>query len=468
MIQNQASFDYNDLFVIFGENNLVNISNSISTSDVVIDSRKVKEGSIFVALKGEKLDAHDKIEDAFNSAAAICLVSEEWYFKSKDKFQNSSFIIAKDNLAALGKLANYHRNRFSYPLIAVGGSNGKTSTKEMIACVLSEKFNVLKTYENYNNLLGVPLMLLSMNDSYNIVVLELGTNQPGEMFELGKICKPDHALITNIGKEHLEFLIDIDGVELEETSILGEVRAGGFAFINYDDERLKRYGHILDKFLTYGTNKDAGLVAEIELDDNLKPSIKFKYDERELIVNLKTFGIGSAKNAIAAAAVAFKFDLNDEEIKNGLEKFEPLLSKSYGRMAIENYGNVTIINDCYNANPSSMELALENLKLLKSDKTKIAVLGDMRELGETSIEEHYNIIKIASQSADIVCLVGDDMNNAFEMYEIESNVTVFESKSDIVNFLDNIIDDSLVVLVKGSRGMKMEEVVENLRPIGNN
>ena len=151
MIQNQASFDYNDLFVIFGENNLVNISNSISTSDVVIDSRKVKEGSIFVALKGEKLDAHDKIEDAFNSAAAICLVSEEWYFKSKDKFQNSSFIIAKDNLAALGKLANYHRNRFSYPLIAVGGSNGKTSTKEMIACVLSEKFNVLKTHENLVN-----------------------------------------------------------------------------------------------------------------------------------------------------------------------------------------------------------------------------------------------------------------------------------------------------------------------------
>jgi UDP-N-acetylmuramoyl-tripeptide--D-alanyl-D-alanine ligase len=220
----------------------------------------------------------------------------------------------------------------------------------------------------------------------------------------------------------------------------------------------------LDKFLTYGTDKDAGVVAEIELDDNLQPTITLKYEERELIVNLKTFGIGSAKNAIAAAAVAFKFDLNDEEIKNGLEKFEPLLSKSYGRMAVENYGNLTIINDCYNANPSSMELALENLKLMKSDRTKVAVLGDMRELGETSLDEHHYIIEMASKIADIVCIVGEEMDNAFEMFEFESNVTVFENKEDIANFLDNIIDDGLIVLVKGSRGMKMEEVIERLRP----
>jgi UDP-N-acetylmuramoyl-tripeptide--D-alanyl-D-alanine ligase len=464
MIQNQASFDYNDLVVIFGEENLVNVSNSISTIDVVIDSRLVKQGSIFVALKGEKLDAHEKINDAFISDAALCIVSQEWYDNNKNNFQNNSFIKVNDTLIALGKLATYHRNRFSYPIIAVGGSNGKTSTKEMIACVLNEKFRVLKTYENFNNLLGVPLMLLSMNENYDVVVLELGTNQPGEMFELGKICKPDNVIITNIGKEHLEFLIDIDGVELEETSILGEVRSGGFAFINYDDERLKRYGHILDKFLTFGTDKDAGVVAEIELDDNLQPTIKLKYEDRELSVNLKTFGIGSAKNAIAAAAVAFKFELSNEEIKRGLEKFEPLLSKSYGRMAVENYGNLTIINDCYNANPSSMELALENLKLMKSDRTKVAVLGDMRELGETALEEHHHIIEMASKIADIVCIVGEEMDNAFEMFEFESNVTVFENKEDIANFLDNIIDDGLILLVKGSRGMKMEEVIERLRP----
>lgn len=465
MIQNQASFDYNDLLVIFGEENLINIPTSISTNDVVIDSRLVKKGSIFVALKGEKLDAHEKVVDAINSGASICIISQDWYDKNKSNIQNNCLIKVSDTLAALGKLATYHRNRFSYPIIAVAGSNGKTSTKEMIACVLSEKYKVLKTYENFNNLLGVPLMLLSMNEKYDVVVLELGTNQPGEMFELGKICRPDNVLITNIGKEHLEFLIDIDGVEMEETSILGEVRAGGFAFINYDDERLKRYGHILDKFLTYGTDKEAGVVAEIKLDDNLQATLNLKYEERELTVNLKTFGIGSAKNAIAAAALAFKFELSDEEIKRGLEKFQPLLSKSYGRMAVENYGNFTIINDCYNANPSSMELALENLKLMKSDRTKVAVLGDMRELGETALEEHHLIIEMASKIADIVCLYGDEMDNAFEMFEFDSNVTVFQNKDDIANFLDNIVGDGLIVLVKGSRGMRMEEVIENLRPV---
>ncbi|HRP02995.1 MAG TPA: UDP-N-acetylmuramoyl-tripeptide--D-alanyl-D-alanine ligase [Candidatus Kapabacteria bacterium] len=464
MIQNQASFSYSDLFVIFGEDKLINVPHNIHTNDVVIDSRQVKEGSIFIALIGENIDAHSKVNEAFLNGASLCIVHKYWYDKNKPEFEDKPFILCNDTIEALGQLANYHRNRFEYPIIAVCGSNGKTTTKEMIASVLGEKLKVLKTFENYNNLLGVPLMLLSMNETYDIAVLELGTNQPGEIYQLGKICQPDNALITNIGKEHLEFLQDIDGVEYEETAIFGEVRDGGFAFVNYDDERLKNYGHILDKFMTYGTSKDAEVSAEIELDDNLKPTLKIKYSDFITTIKLNTFGIGTAKNAIAAVAVGFEFGLSPEQITKGLENFNQDLLHSYGRMAIENYNSLTIINDCYNANPASMELALENLKLLNTSKTKIAILGDMRELGDTSIEEHHSIINCAANSADIVCLIGNDMNNAFEMYEYSNNVTVFENKEDIVSFVQHVLNDGLVILVKGSRGMKMEEVIELLRP----
>lgn len=463
MIQNFASFNYSELYVIFGGKNLINILESISTTDVVIDSRKAQTGSIFVALVGEHIDGHSKVSNAFENGAAICIVNQQWYDSNYQNYPNQSFIVVKDTLKSLGDLANFHRNRFSLSIIAVTGANGKTSTKEMIASVLSEKYKVLKTFENYNNMIGLPLMLLSLDNSYEVAVLELGTNHPGEIYELGKISKPDHALVTNIGKEHLEFLIDLDGVELEETSIFGEVRAGGVAYVNYDDVRLKKYGHILDKFITYGTDKEANLVAEIELDEYLKPKISIKYENHNVVLELNTFGLASARNAIAAAAVAFNFDLNIEQIKYGLEKFQPLLSHNYGRMALEQFNNLIIINDCYNANPSSMEIALENIQNIKDTRQKIAILGDMKELGDSSLEEHKNIIEFASKSSDIVCIIGEEMNNAFEMFEFDSNIMLFDTKEDIVNFVNTIADNGLIILVKGSRSMKMEDIIEQLR-----
>ena len=246
MIENLAEFSAFELAVIFDERNLINFDLNNSYKGISIDTRKISENNIFVALKGEKLDSHDKIKEAFDKGAGACIVEKDWYNLNNNEFENYSFIVTKDNVEALGKLANFHRNRFDYPIVAVAGSNGKTTTKEMIAHVLSTKFNVLKTHENFNNLLGVPLMLLTMNENFNIAVLELGTNQPGEIFTLSKMVQPSHVIITNIGKEHLEFLIDLDGVELEETSIFADIRNDGFAFINHDDERLSKYSQIIE------------------------------------------------------------------------------------------------------------------------------------------------------------------------------------------------------------------------------
>jgi UDP-N-acetylmuramoyl-tripeptide--D-alanyl-D-alanine ligase len=462
MIENYAECNVFALAVIFGEKNLINIDYNSTFKGISIDTRKIAANNIFIALKGEKLNGHDKINEAFDKGASVCIIEKEWYDLNKNDLENFRLIISNDNVEALGKLANFHRQRFDYPIVAVAGSNGKTTTKEMIAHVLSVKFNVLKTHENFNNLLGVPLMLLTMNDTFNLAVLELGTNQPGEIFSLTKMVQPTHVIITNIGKEHLEFLIDLDGVELEETSIFTDIRNDGFVFINYDDDRLKKYTKIIENYMTYGIGEGVALKADISLDESLKPIIQFKYEERSFGVQMNTAGYTSALNAIAATAIGFHFGLNDEEITLALESFQPLLFHGYGRMAIENIRNFTLINDCYNANPSSMCAALENLSNAKTQGKKIAVLGDMRELGDSAPTEHIEMLKQASVVSDFVYITGNEFYKAFCSLNSFENILFFDSKTELADKLKNMIKANDIILVKGSRGMKMEEVIEKL------
>lgn len=463
MIKNNAQFDYFDLNVIFDDDELININRDFVSSNVVIDSRKVDDGSIFVALKGEKVDGHSMVRDAFENGAIACIVDKVWYNENKDLFEWKAFIITEDNLESLGKLANHHRLRFDIPIIAIGGSNGKTSTKEMMATMFSVKYNVLKTYENFNNLLGVPLMLLSLDKSYDIAILELGTNQIGEMYKLGKLVKPTHVLITNIGKEHLEFLIDIDGVEMEETSLFGEVRSNGYGFLNIDDSRLKNYFNVLEKYVTYGTSDNAHIWGEISINDNLHPDIIIHHKSDSFEINLKSYGLISAKNAIACAAVGIHFGMSNAMVKRGLEDFVPVLLHDYGRMVVEKLEDFVIINDCYNANPSSMESALDMLKSFDDNSKKIAILGDMKEMGENSILEHKIVLDYAQQICDMVLIVGSDMSNTFEMYEFESKVVSFENNDELINFLDFVDKSNSIILVKGSRSMKLEEVILKLK-----
>lgn len=429
-------------------------------SNISIDTRKIQKGEAFVALRGENYDGHNFIQSAFESGASIAFVEESW-FKENSNF-DYPLIVVEDTTKVLGEIANFHRQKFEIPIIAIAGSNGKTTTKDFIAHLLSQRYNVLKTESNFNNQIGVPLTLLKLNNLNDIAVIEIGTNKPGEIAYLCDIVEPNHGLITNIGKEHLEFFVDLDGVEQEETTLFGYLlRKDGFVFLNIDDPRLIKYSRILGKFLSYGTNDDAFVKSSISFDDLLYPEIKFLTQGRNFLVKLRTQGISPALCSIPAVAVAIFFELSIDEITAGLDSFELDSSRTYGRMLIKNLNGITIINDTYNANPSSMDLALRTIEMIKTSGRRIGVLGDMKELGDSSLNEHKALIMEASQKLDLVVLFGDEMESAFKQLIFKNeNVIFLHKKEDIIRYLNTIVGSGDVILFKASRGVRLEEVVE--------
>ncbi len=459
MLKNKASFTGAELLSIFGNGNVICNDSGFEASGVSIDTRTIEAGNIFVALEGERIDGHSKVGEAFAKGAAVAVVRAEWYERNKEALAGKIIITAEDTIESLGQLGKYHRNRFDFPVIAIGGSNGKTTTKEMTAHLLAEKFTVLKTYENFNNQIGLPLMLLRFGDEYDIAVLELATNRPGEIAYLANLAGPTHGLVTNIGKEHLEGFIDLDGVEMEEAFLLGYIRKhGGIAFINADDERLSRYIPVLEKRVMFGSVENPGLTAKIEFDNKIRPILTLLFEGREVKAQLSSYGMASALNAIAAAAVGLKLELDDEQIKHGLESFRPLKGHGYGRMFLEEKNGLTILNDCYNANPSSMKMALETLAMYPANGRRIAVLGDMREMGDASADEHIGTLSYAAEKADLVLVTGDEMLKAAA--EINSRkVRSYGTKAELSAWLEDNATPDDIILVKGSRGMKMEEVV---------
>ncbi|MCX7735652.1 MAG: UDP-N-acetylmuramoyl-tripeptide--D-alanyl-D-alanine ligase [Candidatus Kapabacteria bacterium] len=463
MLINLAEFNTYELSVLFGEQNLHNFTENTFCKGVSTDTRTLVEGNCFIALKGDNTDGHARIKEAFEKGASFVISEKEWFSENKNEFSTKPIITVNNTLKALGQLGNYHRNRFNCQIIAVGGSNGKTTTKDIIAYVLSGKFNILKTAENYNNQIGVPLTLLQLNENIDIAVIEIGTNEPGEISILSSIVQPTHGLITNIGREHLEKLIDLDGVELEETFLFGHLKKhNGFAFVNFDDQRLKKYSNFLDKRVTYGTDSNADINAEIQLDSMLHPIINFKYNSKSIEIKLKTIGYGTAYSAIAAFAVANHFELSEEMIKQQLESFYHTTEHIYGRMLLEKITDFTLINDCYNANPDSMALSLKVLESYKNTGKKYAILGDMLELGVSSKDEHIQVLKTASEVADLVLAYGSEMLSAKNELELK-NIQHFEEKNELFDFLLNLISTDDVLLVKGSRGMKMEEIIKKLK-----
>jgi UDP-N-acetylmuramoyl-tripeptide--D-alanyl-D-alanine ligase len=464
MIPNNACFSYLDLLSIFGKESFKNISNKINTSFVTIDSRNAAKDCLFVALKGEKLDGNEKAPEAIASGAIAAVVEHQWFDANKKSAAGLPLIVVDNSLNALAKLANYHRRRFDIPIIAIGGSNGKTTTKEMTAFLLSHKYKILKTHENFNNQLGLPLMLLALDSGYECAVLEIGTNEPGEIAVLSNMMEPTHGLLTNIGKEHLEKLLDLDGVEQEETFLFGFLnKTGGTAFINFDDDRLRKYIKVINNYFSFGTTSGADLQADISFTKTLNPKLKLKFQDRTIDVVLRTYGKTTALNALAASAIAFYLGLTDDEIKKGLEEFENESSHSYGRMLVEKVGGIVIINDCYNANPSSMNEAFFTLSNIFCSGKRYAALGDMRELGDSSLDEHIAVIEKADDCADKVIITGSEMLKAFKNLPQAKNIHYFAEKDDISALLKNELKAGDVLLVKGSRGMKMETIVENLK-----
>jgi UDP-N-acetylmuramoyl-tripeptide--D-alanyl-D-alanine ligase len=460
MLTNSAEFNRLELKVLFEESNLINIDENLEIIGISTDSRAIQSRNAFLALIGEKFDGHDKVRSALDAGAACAVVNKSWY--------ELPLILVDDTLKALAMLANHHRRKFKIPVVAIAGSNGKTTTKEILAHILSANYSILKTHQNFNNQVGVPLMLLQLSSEHEGAVLEIGTNEPGEIAVLSGMVAPTHGLITNIGKEHLEKLIDLAGVEMEETFLFGFLhKFGGASIINNDDERLRKYAMLLDDKLLFGVVEGSELRAEIELDAMLSPTLRFNYKDKEdneniAVAKMQAGGLALAYNAIAAAAVAVKLGLDLTKITEQLETYQQDESHDYARMTVEYVAENVILNDCYNANPDSMIMSLASLEKISSDGRKYAVLGDMLEMGETAMEEHKAILELATEKCDMVFLFGDTFGIAAAS-QANGKVHHFDDKTELLDILNEQIDKKDVVLFKGSRGMRLEEIITNFK-----
>lgn len=460
-MKNTATFTLLELKSALTAIDFINFGNGINVSGVSTDTRTLEKNNIFIALKGEVFDGHDSLADAFKKEASAAIISENWFKNHKNNIDFPA-IVVKDTLKALAELAFFHRIRFNFPVIAVAGSNGKTSTKELIASVLSQRYKVLKTYKNFNNQIGVPLTMLQFDSTHQAAVVEIGTNSPGEISLLSELLKPDLGVITNIGKEHLEQLIDLEQVEIEETFLFRNLmKTGGVCFINCDDQRLAKYRNILKNSITYGTDKSQknDFNVEIELKNDLKPSLSFNINDENFVANLNAVGYAIALNATAAIPIGAYLGLTGSEIKAGLEAYrENSTEQSYARMALQNIGKFLFLNDCYNANPDSMLMSIKTLLAYKQAKKHIAILGDMFELGEATEEEHSNVLENASNSLYKVLVTGKNMEQAAQKNK-RNNIIYFETLEEIANYMKKLDDiENTVFLLKGSRGMKMENI----------
>jgi UDP-N-acetylmuramoyl-tripeptide--D-alanyl-D-alanine ligase len=428
---------------------------------ISIDSRSVKKDELFFAIKGEKFDAHQFIDDVVRKDVAAVVVHREWGEKNDIYFRTfpCAFIIVPDTTIAYGELARIYRRKFDIPVIAIAGSNGKTTTKEMVTAVLRTKYNLCATHGNLNNHIGVPQTLFRLETEHDAAVVELGTNHFGELDYLCAIAEPTHGLITNIGKEHLEFFGDEDGVAKEETALFRYLSGhGGFAFVNGDDRFLARESKHVKHHLRYGTQSESDIrVKKIEHNELGQSRFTVVWDKKEVSIPLTITipGMHNVLNATAACAVGLKLKVKPKKIAAALKKFSPA-SK---RMEVLSQNGVIIINDTYNSNPDSAIAALKTLQSFTTSGKKIVVLGDMRELGETSKREHTNIGVVASEMKfDRLFTYGPFSKYTHEAFG-HSSSRHYESKDELSADLKRLLQAGDVVLVKGSRGMTMEEVV---------
>ncbi len=433
---------------------------------VVIDSREITGGDIFIALQGERTDGHSYIGTVFETGASWAMVSRAWYEAeaSPEPPAGKGFIVVADPVAGLQHLSILYRNTFAIPVIAIGGSNGKTTTKEMVASVLATGFKVTMSQGNRNNHIGVPLTLLQIRSDTDVAVVELGINHPGEMGVLAAIARPTHALLTNIGHEHLEFLLDIEGVAAAETELFDYIGDnGGTAFVNADDPRLQASGAALSEALFYGTSDrpDRHCRASsisVEQDGRLSFLVTSSNEVEQVTLNFT--GKHNVINAVAAASVGLHFGLPLVRIREGLEALAP--APGWKRLEVMDAAGLRILNDTYNANSDSMRLAIDALCDIPCAGRRVAVLGDMLELGAAGDVEHELIGRyLHQQTVDKLFTLGEKARLICRENP-NSCRGHFESQATLLNALLGELCDGDTVLFKGSRGMKLERVVDAL------
>ena len=428
---------------------------------VCTDSREITQGCLFVALKGERFDAHEFLAQAVDAGAAGVVV-EAGRTKGLDGKTVSIFEVA-DTLHALGRLGRAHRERFSFPIGAVTGSNGTTTTKELIAAILQTRGPALKTHGNLNNEIGVPLTLFGLEPRHVAAIVEMGMNHPGEITRMADIARPDAGLITVVQPAHLEGCGSIEGVANAKGELFEALSPKATAVVNLDDFRVAgQASRAKGPKLTFGRDPKADvrlLSVSAQGRDGLALSVRAM--GQDLSVALRLVGDHNAMNATGAMAMGLALGYSAEECVRGLES-----AQSHARrlQIIEAPNDVTVVDDCYNANPASMAAALDTLATLAARGRPIAVLGDMLELGAEEAKAHVAMGIAASDTAQLVAFFGPRMKAAWEQAKkkLGDRARHFDDPAVLHAWLQHELKPGDVVLVKGSRGMRLERVVEAL------
>lgn len=415
----------------------------LECNSVCTDTRKVKKNDLFIALKGDNFNGNKFAAQALEKGAKYAVIDEEYY--SNDNFT----ILVENGLETLQKLATYHRLYLNKPIIALTGSNGKTTTKELINAVLSTEYKTTATYGNLNNHIGVPLTLLSMTDKTEIGVIEMGANHQKEIDFLCHITQPDHGYITNFGKAHLEGFGGVEGVIKGKSEMYNYLISNAkHIFVNSEDPIQLEKTKTANRF-TFGSDDSCDVIINF-IEAN--PYVKIKYKSK--YINSQLIGDYNSSNIAAAISIGNYFKINEDNIIKAIENYVP----SNNRSQIIKNASTKIILDAYNANPTSMEAALLNLE--KQQGSKIAILGDMFELGDTAHKEHQAIAEQAIKlNIDQVILIGE---NFYKIRSTSSKLKVFNSFERATETIKNSDFSNNTLLIKGSRGMALERIMELL------
>ena len=422
---------------------------------ICTDSRVCPLDSLFFALKGDNFNANGFAIAALEKGCAYAVVDEAEYAI------DDRFILVDNVLESLQELATYHRKQIGTKIIGITGTNGKTTTKELIAAVLKEKYNILFTQGNLNNHIGVPLTLLQLKSEHQLAIIEMGANHPGEIEQLCGITQPDYGIITNVGKAHLEGFGSLEGVMKTKAELYDYISAfGNLIFINSGNlllEKMAKESGLItpDKKLGYSLNENDNTAEYFGEITDCSPFLQMNWKRKgNDPVETKTNLIGSynAENVLAAVTIGGYFGLTDEQIKNGLEKYIPQNNRSQLTLTEHN----KLVVDTYNANPTSMRAAILNFAQMKVYK-KTLILGDMLELGNQSDAEHQNIVDLLQQNKlKNVLLVGKEFKKTRNSFHSFENVT------DLIDYINENPLNNNYILIKGSRGIKLEKVLTSL------
>ena len=423
----------------------------------VTDSRQVQKDYLFIPIKGARVDGHDFIPQVFEKGALVVLSDHAL------PEETGPYILVSSTTEAMKKIAAFYRTQLSCKVVGITGSVGKTSTKEMIASVLEQRYKVLKTEGNFNNGIGLPLTIFNLTEEHEVAVLEMGIDHFGEMHELASISQPDICVITNIGLAHMENLGSRDGILKAKTEVFDHLRPNASVILNGDDDKLSTVTEVQGKKpVFFGLSDSLDAYADEIVSQGLRGTDAVLHlPLGEINVHIPVPGNHMVYNALAGACVGMKLGLTLDEIRSGITSLKTIA----GRTNLIDTGSLLIIDDCYNANPVSMKSSLDVLSTATG--RTVAVMGDMFELGDKENELHYNTGAHAAEiGIDVICCIGELSHHAYEGAKAcakNSSILYFKTKQDFLDKIRNVVKKDDTILVKASHGMEFPEIIEVLR-----